>query len=319
MGKSSWAEHVVEGVRFKRSQESQRLASGQLVNRVHDCGQRWLLGREVGPDIEDQRLGLRGRHGQTLTVLGPDSLDCDQSFPNKRIVHPSNSARLIAISASLRQSRLFGPLASADLESVSQVCVVRSLDKGETLFREGAKAEGFYVMQRGAVSIYRLTPDGKEQIICIFHPPDSFGEATLATLEAYPANAVALEPSQVILISKTGFRELIRKNPDMSLHMLGAMSLHLRHLVESLQSMKGRQIEQRLAEWFLRQSPGAGHNCPAEIVLPVTKKVLAGQLGVTSETLSRTLARFRQENLLTVNGARIQILDARGLRAYADA
>lgn len=230
---------------------------------------------------------------------------------------PSQSARHIAITAALRQSHLFGTLSSNDIEAVAAVCSIRSLSKGENLFREGMKAEGFYVMQKGAVSIYRLTADGREQIICVFRPPDSFGEATLATLESYPANAVALEASQVIAVSKTGFRDLIRRNPDMSLHMLGAMSLHLRHLVESLQSMKGRQIEHRLAEWLLRESPGASLNCPVEVVLPVTKKVLAGQLGVTSETLSRTLARFRDEKILTVNGPRIQILDSAGLQTYA--
>lgn len=227
------------------------------------------------------------------------------------------SSRLVAIAATLRGSRLFSGLSGADLESVAALCSIRQLQKGEVLFREGARAEGFYVVQTGSVSIYRLTPDGREQIICVFQPRESFGEATLATFEVYPANAMALESSSVIFVPKVPFRDLIRQNPDMSLHMLGALSLHLRHLVESLQAMKGRQIEHRLAEWLLRQSPGAAPGCPVEITLPVTKKVLAGQLGVTSETLSRTLARFRDEQLIRVDGPLIRIVQMEGLRAYA--
>ena len=84
-----------------------------------------------------------------------------------------------------------------------------------------------------------------------------------------------------------------------------------------MQGLKGRQIEHRLAEWLLRQSPSAVMGCPVEIELTMTKKVLAGQLGVTSETLSRNLARFRSEKLIAVDGSRIRLIDPVGLRRYA--
>jgi len=88
--------------------------------------------------------------------------------------------------------------------------------------------------------------------------------------------------------------------------------------VQSLQDLKGRQIEHRLAEYLMKQSPAAAIGCPVAVDLPVTKKVLAGQLGVTSETLSRTFARFRDEGLVQVQGARIQIVNGAGLKAYAE-
>ncbi|MFH1499814.1 MAG: Crp/Fnr family transcriptional regulator [Verrucomicrobiota bacterium] len=229
-----------------------------------------------------------------------------------------NSHRQTAIGATLRQCRMFASLSQADLAAVAEGCTLRSLQKGDTLFRQGEKAEGFYVMQAGAVSIFSLTPDGRERIISIFRPCESFAEATLATVETYPANAMALEPSQVIVVSKPHFRELIRRQPELSLQMLGSMSLHLKHLVQSLQDIKGRQIEYRLAEWLLGQTAGDAGSEAAEFALPMTKKVLAGQLGVTSETLSRTLARFRREGLIVVTGARIRIIDSAGLRAYAE-
>ncbi len=228
----------------------------------------------------------------------------------------SASARQTVICATLRQSRLFSSLSPVDLAQVAEGCSLRSLQRGETLFREGEKSEGFYVLQTGAVSIYQVTPDGREQIICVFRPPESFAEVTLATVETYPANAMALEPSQVIVVNKAHFRDLIRRQPELSLHMLGSMSAHLKRLLQSLQDMKGRQIEHRLAEWLMQQSPAAALGCPVEIVLPVTKKVLAGQLGVTSETLSRTLARFRAEGVVEVRGASIRILDGEKLAAY---
>ncbi len=222
--------------------------------------------------------------------------------------------RRTALVATLRRSQMFAVLSPEDLQEVAEVCVLKSLEKGEMLFREGDKAEGFYVLQSGSISVFKITPDGREQIICVFRPPESFAEVTLATVEAYPANGVALEPSQVILVQRTGFRDLICRKPELSLHMLASMSLHLKHLVQTLQDYKGRQIEGRLASWLLRHVPdGALH-----FDLPVTKKNLAGQLGVTSETLSRTLARFRDEKLIRVEGARVHFLDFAGLRAYTD-
>lgn len=222
------------------------------------------------------------------------------------------------MSATLRQCRMFASLTPADLAAVAAGCSLRSLEKGDLLFREGEKSEGFYVMQSGSVSIFRLTSDGREQIICVFRPPESFAEVTLATVETYPANAIALESSQVIVVNKSRFRDLIRRQPELSLHMLGSMSLHLKHLVQSLQDIKSRQIEYRLADWLLRRAPAGASEGPAACELPVTKKVLAGQLGVTSETLSRTFARFRKEGLIVVDGARVQLLDPAGLRAYAE-
>jgi CRP/FNR family transcriptional regulator, dissimilatory nitrate respiration regulator len=222
--------------------------------------------------------------------------------------------RRTALMGTLRQSRMFADLSSENLAAVADVCSLKSLQKGEMLFREGDKAEGFYVLQTGAISVFKVTSDGREQIICVFRPPESFAEVTLATVEAYPANGVALEDSKVILVQRAGFRDLIHRKPELSLHMLASMSLHLKHLVQTLQDYKGRQIEGRLADWLLRHVP-AGET---SLELPVTKKNLAGQLGVTSETLSRTFARFRDEGLIRVEGPRVHLLKRDGLRAYTD-
>ncbi len=222
--------------------------------------------------------------------------------------------RRTALMGTLRQSRMFADLSSENLEAVAAVCSLKSLEKGEMLFREGDKAEGFYVLQTGAISVFKITPDGREQIICVFRPPESFAEVTLATVEVYPANAVALENSKIILVQRAGFRDLICRKPELSLHMLASMSLHLKHLVQTLQDYKGRQIEGRLADWLLRHAPAGA----TVFELPVTKKNLAGQLGVTSETLSRTFARFRDEGLIRVEGPRVHLLNPAGLHAYID-
>ncbi len=226
------------------------------------------------------------------------------------------SLRQTAIAAILRQTHFFANLTSEDMASVVECCVTKKLAKGESLFSEGQVSEGFYVVQSGAINVHKITPDGREQIICVFHAPDTFAEVTLATTESYPANAVALEPSQVILVLKNRFLDLILRKPKLSLQMLASMSLHLKHLVQTIQDIKGRQIEYRLVDWIFKHAPEPKPGQPVAFDLPVSKKILAGQLGVTSETLSRTFAKFRKEKLIQLDGSRLEIVEFDGLNAY---
>lgn len=258
----------------------------------------------------------------TLASFRPPYGDAVHSFatfhPMTRSPHGHESMRRAALVASLRQCRMFATVPPDDLDAMVDGCSLRNLARDETLFREGDRVEGFYILRSGAVSVYRVTPDGKEQIICVFRAPESFAEATLATFETYPANAVALEASQVIVVHRVAFRDLIRRNPDLSLHMLGSMSQHLKHLVQIIQDLKGRQVDTRLADWILRQSPAASAGCPAVVDLVMSKRVLAGQLGTSCETLSRLFARMSKKGILDVTGRRLTILDGVALRAMAN-
>lgn len=187
-----------------------------------------------------------------------------------------HALRQTVLLGTLRRSKIFGALSADDLQQVADGCVFKTLEKGATLFREGDPAEGFYILQTGSIKVYRLTPDGREQIIHVFRPLESFAETVLATQKTYPANAVALEGAQVILVQKRHFLDLLARKPQLALLMLASMSLHLKHLVTSLQDIKGRQIESRLATWLLQQDAVAGEDGMTPVItLGLSKKVLA--------------------------------------------
>jgi CRP/FNR family transcriptional regulator, dissimilatory nitrate respiration regulator len=213
---------------------------------------------------------------------------------------------------------MFAGLPHEDLATIAEGCRIRSLEKREVLFREGDPVDGFHVIQLGQVGIFFVAPDGREQIFSVFRAPESFAEAAMA-MDRYPANAMALEYSRVILVRKAHFRDVLSRKPDLALQMLASMILPMKELLRLLQDSRGRQVEARLAEWLLRQSPAAAAGCPAVFDLPVAKNVLASQIGVTSETLSRTFARLRKEGVIRVVGSRISVLDGARLRTYAGA
>ncbi len=214
----------------------------------------------------------------------------------------------IGLTAALRGCRLFTGLPSQDLERIADVTVVKSLAKGEFLFHEGAPAVGFYIVQRGAVNVHRVNAAGKEQIIHVFRAGDSFAEVALTSEKGYPAEARALEPTQVLLVQKEGILGLLRRQPELALRMLGSMSSHLRALVGQLEDMTLKDVETRLANWLVKRCPDLQSEQPARIELVMTKRVLAAELGTVSETLSRTLAKLREQKLLAVKGKTIVVL-----------
>lgn len=215
----------------------------------------------------------------------------------------------------LRGCQLFMGLPAADISAIAMFVVPKHLDKGDYLFREGDRSEGFYIVQRGAINVHRVGAAGKEQVIHVFRPIESFAEATLATEGGYPGDARATEASTVLLVPKTDFVELLRRRPELSLRMLGSMSQHLRVIVGLLDDLTLKDIETRLANWLLRQCPQPVNNSAVEIKLDRTKRVLAAEMGITSETLSRTLAKFRDQKLIRVSGRNIVVTQPRKLDA----
>lgn len=214
----------------------------------------------------------------------------------------------VAVVNTLRSCQLFTGLSQPDLQNIAEVTVVKSLAKDEYLFHEGDPAIGFYVVQRGAVNIHRVTATGKEQVIHVFRTGDSFAEVALAAPTGYPADARVLEDTQVLLVQKDGILALLKRQPELALRMLGSMSSHLRVLVGQIEDLTVKDVETRLANWLVKRCPNPQSEAPVKIELTMTKRVLAAELGTVSETFSRTLAKFRQQKLLAVKGKTVTVL-----------
>lgn len=226
----------------------------------------------------------------------------------------ANTFRQAIIENTLRSCQLFVGLPTSDVAAIASFAVPKNLDKGDYLFHEGDRSEGFYIVQKGAINVHRVSAAGKEQVIHLFRPIESFAEGSLATEAGYPADARATEPTTVLLVPKIEFIELLRKRPELALRMLGSMSQHLRVLVGLLDDLTLKDMETRLANWLLKRCPRSVGDGAVEIKLDRTKRVLAAEMGTTSETLSRMLAKFRDQNLLRVKGNTITLTKPRELQ-----
>lgn len=222
--------------------------------------------------------------------------------------------RRTAIAATLRSCQLFSGLPASDLATIADFASLRVVAKDSYLFHEGDPSEGFYVVQKGAINVHRVSAAGKEQVIYVFRAGESFAEASMAVERGYPANARALENSSIVVVPKAPFLTLLGRRPDLGLRMLGSMSQHLRVVVGLVEDLMLKDVETRVINWLVKRCPSIAAG-EATIELGMTKRMLAAELGTSSETLSRTFARLRDEHLLEVKGSRLHVGNVTALRA----
>jgi CRP-like cAMP-binding protein len=209
---------------------------------------------------------------------------------------------------------LFSGLSRAQYEALSRIGVKRSFMKGEGIFSEGDEVTGFYVVVGGRVKIFKVSTEGKEQILHLCRPGESFGEGSVFTGQGFPADAVAALPSTVLFFPRVAFISLIRRDPALALNMMAQLSKRLREFAGLIEDLSLKEVPGRLAKYLLYLGVRDG-NCAVD--LDVSKGQLAALLGTIPETLSRILAKLNRQGLIRSRGAQIMILDRRGLEEIA--
>lgn len=163
--------------------------------------------------------------------------------------------------------------------------------KRQQLFAEGDVAAECYFVIDGWVRLFRTTRSGAQADIGIFGPGQSFAEAVMFLGGVFPASAEAVEPARLARLPLAEMRYLLARDTDLAMALLGSLSIHLHRLVTRVSSDRLRSAEERVCEYLLRQSPPEPASCVVH--LPYDKTVLAGQLGMAPEALSRAFASLR--------------------------
>lgn len=215
----------------------------------------------------------------------------------------------------LRKTPLFAALPDEDLRRVAALAAARRFGKKEAVFREGDRADGFFVVASGKVKVFKLSGEGKEQVLHVIEPGQTFAEAVIFEGGAYPAHAEALVDSLLLLIPKQSFIDLLERYPKVSIRMLGSLSRWLKRMTDLVESLSLRDVEARLVFYLSEEMKSRGilPRDGAVLDLPVSKNVLAARLGTVPETFSRTLKKLQDERLIDVQGKRIRVLDASSL------
>jgi CRP/FNR family transcriptional regulator len=216
----------------------------------------------------------------------------------------------------ISQIPLFKGLESGQIDQIRQIAVERRYPRGETIFSDGDRGDGFYVVVRGKVKIYKVSFDGKEQILHIFGPGQPFGEVPVFTGKPFPASALALNASHLLFFPRDAFSGLLAGNPSLAMSMLAVLSRRLRDFTVQIENLSLKEVPGRLAS-YLVYLIGEQDN-EAEVTLAISKGQLASLLGTIPETLSRIFAKMSAQGLIAVKGPTIEILDRAGVEALAE-
>ncbi len=210
---------------------------------------------------------------------------------------------------------LFASLDHEILATITTQMQHKSYQKGETIVREGEHPLGFTVIQSGSAKAYRMTSDGREQILYIFPTHDYFGARFLFTEDAVPYSVEALEETQVCILSKGQLMELLADHPAVALELIEAMAHRMRRLELIVQSMGGRNAEMRIASMLLEFMDTYGRQTAngVEVVLPLSREGLANYLGMARETLSRKLTQLEDDGIISFIDSRRMIVEHKEL------
>jgi len=201
---------------------------------------------------------------------------------------------------------LFKGLAKEQLDEVVNSIADQTFDRGQTVLSEGEAAEGFFVLVQGKVKIFKLSTEGKEQILHFVGQGESFGEVPMFSGGRFPANAETIEKSRIFFFPRAAFLDLIGADPTLAMNMLAELSKRLRQMTRLVEELSLKEVPSRLAAYILYLS---SENESDDVGLDITKGQLASLLGTIPETLSRILGKMSAQEVISVQARKLKILD----------
>lgn len=189
-----------------------------------------------------------------------------------------------------------------------------SIAKGKLIFKEGDMPKGVFFIEKGAVKLYKMGFNRKEQILRFAKDGDLIGYRSLLSEEEYGASAEAMAPVQVSFIPTNMFHKLLMSNPKLSYAMLQKISCELGEYSNTIALLAQKTVRERLAEILLLLEKKLGIDPEGFIKINLTREEIGNLIGTATESAIRLISEFKQDNLLEVEGRSIKILDHDRLR-----
>jgi CRP/FNR family transcriptional activator FtrB len=213
----------------------------------------------------------------------------------------------------IRRSRLLSTVAEPDLAAMLATCFAQTLPRGTVPCRQGEKPEFLHIVLSGRVGLFGEGPR-EETLIDFFGPGDSFILPAVMLDAPYLMTARLLEEGRVLLWPAAAFRAQVRANGALAYGATLLLSGYWRALVDQIKDLKLLSAIERLSAFLLALSPRESGS--VTVTLPGGRRLIAGRLGVTPQSLSRAFAALREMGV-SGSGRQVAIADAARLREFA--
>jgi CRP-like cAMP-binding protein len=211
----------------------------------------------------------------------------------------------------LRSTPYFARIPEAVLDRLCFASTELELRPGQQIFTEGDdEAEAaLHIVESGLVRIYKLSPEGREQVLRLMRPGDSFADVPVFDGGPYPANSDAMEPSRVLVLPRKALLDVLRENPDIALGAMQILAARLRHMTSLVEDLSLRRVTSRVARLLLAGT----------IDVRLNQTQMAAMVGTAREMVNRSLHALAEEGAIAVNGQEIVVVDRAKLEAILDA
>ena len=212
----------------------------------------------------------------------------------------------------LRSIPYFASLDEDTLASIAATAARHTYSPDEVIFLEGEPCAGLFIVQAGHVKIYTASPEGREQILTLIGPRDSFNDVAVFDGGPNPASAQAMEAVELLVIERPAMLNLFDRYPKLAQAVVAVLARRARMLVGMVEDLSLRSIAGRLAKLLLEQA------LQGSDAIPLTHQQMAARLGTVREMVSRALRELEAEGLLRREGRQIVITDRAALERRAD-
>jgi CRP-like cAMP-binding protein len=221
-----------------------------------------------------------------------------------------------ALALELSHHYLFSALSEAQQERLLATAVSRQLSPGERLFTHGERAGQFFLVRRGCVKLYRLSPEGDEKIMRLIRPSQTFAESILfMDAPQYPVHGEGVEAAELIAFDRETFLAILRESFPTCLAVMAQMTRRIQAHWDEIETLALQNSRYRVVHYLLGLLPQTAQG-RVTVTLPARKMVIAAHVAVTPETLSRTLRGLSDEGLIEGAGEEVTIVDVERLRRH---
>ncbi|HWB53700.1 MAG TPA: Crp/Fnr family transcriptional regulator [Tepidisphaeraceae bacterium] len=216
--------------------------------------------------------------------------------------------------------RLFRRLDSANQEEIIASAARVRRARGERLFRQGAAAAFFYVLEEGRIKLTQLTADGQLVLVRLVVPGEAFGGVAALGQRRYPVSAEAAEDLVALSWDGRTMDRLLRKYPQLAINFIELLAERLHEMQSRYEELATEQVEQRLARMVLRLVQRVGRRVENGVLVDMrlSRQELAEMTGTSLFTVSRILNRWQEAGLIQSRRQRITILHPHGLVTIAE-
>ena len=209
----------------------------------------------------------------------------------------------------LRSILYFSELSLAELESIRKLVFEKTADRAEVVLLEDESAANLYFVASGAVKVFKTSAEGKEQILSIVRPGESFNDVPVFDGGLNPASARTMGPVLLYGIRKNDMEAVLRDHPQIALNVIKVLARRVRHLVSLVEDLSFRHVISRVAKILLEHVGGEMGRGPR-----LTQQEMAAMAGTAREVVGRSLKALEEEGAIKLDRHRIIITDKEALQ-----